>query len=65
MARRKSADFHMRVDPNQRLLWDECAAELDLSTAAWLEALAYREVLARQRARFLSTVYLQKYRRSA
>ena len=63
MARRKSADFHMRIDPVLRRMFQECADELDLSLAAWMEVVCYREALERQRNRFLSTVYPQKYRR--
>jgi predicted HicB family RNase H-like nuclease len=65
MARRKTGDFHMRVDPDNRALWDEEAKREGMSLASWLEALANREVLARRRERSLAVMYPQKYRRSA
>ena len=65
MARRKTGDFHMRVDPDNRALWDTEAQRQSMSLAAWLEALANREVLARERERQLALISPQKYRRSA
>jgi hypothetical protein len=59
MAGRKTGDFHMRVDPDNRAEWDSCARDQDMSLAMWLECLANREVLARRRARLVSTVYPQ------
>jgi hypothetical protein len=65
MARRKTGDFHMRVDPDNRALWDAEARRRGMSLAMWLEALANREILARERERQLALIYPQKYRRSA
>ena len=57
MARRKTGDYHMRVDVDNRREWECCARELDMSLACWLECLANREVLARRQARLLRKVY--------
>jgi hypothetical protein len=50
MARRKTGDFHMRVDPENRAAWDACARQQGISLAMWFECLANREVLALRRA---------------
>ena len=63
MPRRKTGDFHMRMEPRLRAMFQKEADELGLSLAAWMEVVCYREALERQRDRFLSTVYPQKYRR--
>jgi hypothetical protein len=60
MARRKTRDFHFRCDPDNHQLWQECADELDMSLASWIEAVCNREVLARRRTRLVSTIYPQK-----
>jgi predicted HicB family RNase H-like nuclease len=65
MPRRKTGDFHMRIDPDNRALWNAEAQRQGMSLVAWLEALANREVLARERDRQLAVIYPQKYRRSA
>jgi hypothetical protein len=65
MARRKTGDFHMRVDADNRREWDACAREQGMSLAMWLECLANREVLIRRRARLVNAMYPQKTRRSA
>ena len=57
--RRKTGDFHMRVDPDNRALWDAEAQRQEMSLAAWLEALANREILARRRAHLLAQMYPQ------
>ena len=44
---------------------DAEAQRQGMSLAAWLEALANREILARERERQLALIYPQKYRRSA
>jgi hypothetical protein len=62
MARRKTGDFHMRVDPDNRVKWDAEAQRQGMSLAAWLEALANREVLTRRRERRLEVMYPGRYR---
>jgi hypothetical protein len=60
MARRKTGDFHMRVDEDNRAEWEAYAKEAGLSLATWFECIANREVLARRRARLLRQMYPQK-----
>jgi hypothetical protein len=62
MARRKTGDYHCRVDPDNIREWRREAQRQGMSLAAWLEALANREVLARRRARVLAQTYPQMYR---
>lgn len=61
MARRKTGDFHMRVDEDNRAEWDACAKEAGLPLATWFECIANREALACRRARLLRAMYPQKY----
>jgi hypothetical protein len=61
MARRKSGRLHMRVDVDDRALWQASADELDMSLSMWLECVANKEAEARQRERTLRTIYPQKY----
>ena len=60
MARRKTGDYHMRIDPDNRAEWDACAREQSMSLAMWLECLANREVLALRHARLLKRMYRQR-----
>jgi hypothetical protein len=60
MAGRKTGDFHMRVDPDNRAEWDRCAREHDMSLAMWLECIANREAERQARARLVRTIYPQK-----
>jgi hypothetical protein len=60
MARRKSADYHMRTDPDNRRLWQQEADERDMSLASWLEAVANAEVLKRRHERVYYQAYPQK-----
>lgn len=64
MARRKSADWHMRADPTNLALWRREAQREGMSLASWLEALANREVLDRRQERRLAVMYPQKYGRN-
>jgi hypothetical protein len=65
MARRKTGHYHMRTDPDNRRLWQECADEAGLPLATWIECILNREVLDRERDRLLEQMYPQKARRSA
>ena len=60
MARRKTGDFHMRVDPDNRALWEREAQGQGISLAMWLECIANREIEARRRGRLLGQMYPQK-----
>jgi hypothetical protein len=62
MGRRKTGDFHMRVDETNRAFWEQEARRHDMSLAAWLEALANREVLERRREQTLQVMYPGRYR---
>ena len=61
LARRKAGRLHMRVDLDNRILWQECADEQDMSLSSWIEAVCNREVLARRQERRLAATYPQKY----
>jgi hypothetical protein len=62
MARRKSADWHMRADPTNLALWRLEAQRQRMSLASLLEALANREVLDRRQERRLEAMYPGRYR---
>lgn len=57
MARRKTGDYHMRIDPSQMALWQARADELGLSVSAYLEAVAARDIRDSERARLLNVMY--------
>jgi hypothetical protein len=60
MARRKTGNFHMRVDPDNRALWDAEAQRQGMPLAMWLECLANREAERTERARILRAAFPQK-----
>jgi hypothetical protein len=62
MARRKTGDYHCRVDPDNIREWRREAERQDMSLASWLEALANREVLDRRQERRLEAMYPGRYR---
>jgi hypothetical protein len=60
--RRKTGDFHMRIDLTNRAFWEQEARREGMSLSAWFEALGNREVLARRQERRLEIMYPQSYR---
>jgi hypothetical protein len=55
--KRKTGRLHTRVDEDNRRLWEREARAQGMSLSAWLEALANREVLYRQRRRAFEQSY--------